>query len=125
VVDYLVPPDQFRMAYSVVSTSDVTSGVPAAESKAGMPRILSLPSPTDGALRLQYSISTRSRVFVEVFDVAGRLAADLDQGVMEAGNHVVTWDRMLRPAGRASAGLYWVRVRGDGIAAVRKIVLLR
>ena len=62
---------------------------------------------------------------MEVFDVAGRLSADLDQGVVEPGNHTVTWDRMVRQAGRASAGLYWVRVRGDGNAAVRKIVLLR
>ena len=125
VVDYLVPPSQFRMAYSVVSTSDVISGVPEVASKAGIPRILSLPSPTDGSLRLQYSISTRSRVFVEVFDVAGRMAADLDQGVVEPGNHVVTWDRVIGQVGRASAGLYWVRVRGDGIAAVRKVVLLK
>jgi hypothetical protein len=70
-----------------VSSQSVTSGVPESEPKTSIARILALSSPTDGAVRLLNSTSTRSHVVVEVFDVAGRLAADLDQGTQEPGNH--------------------------------------
>ena len=55
-----------------------------------------------------------------VFDLQGRLVADLFAGTQSAGSHTVTWD-----AGDLGSGVYFVRLTGERLSESQKVVLTK
>ena len=73
-----------------------------------------------GSLRVHYQLAEPARVHLGIYDVAGRLQATISEGAQNAGAHETTWDmRGLTP------GMYFVKLRGPGIAHVRRVVVWR
>jgi len=63
-------------------------------------------------------------VKLAVFDVQGRQVRVLAEGTFEPGRHEVAWDGQTS-AGRAAAGLYFVRYQTPLSHFIRRIVLAR
>jgi hypothetical protein len=78
------------------------------------------PNPFTRGTTLQFQLAGARRVTAEVIDLSGRRVRLLQDGVLSAGVHVLSWD------GRdAPPGLYFVRV-SDGVrVASRKVLLTR
>jgi hypothetical protein len=78
-----------------------------------------------GPLLVELAMPRAGPARVEVFSLDGRLVRPLASGAREAGVHRLEWDGR-DAAGRASpAGVYLVRVRAPGLAAVRRVIRLK
>jgi len=80
------------------------------------------PSPGRGAFRIEYALPAKARVRLEVFDLAGRRVATLEDGIGAAGPHGATWEPRAQGEG---AGVYFLRLRYEGRELVRRVVSVR
>jgi hypothetical protein len=96
-----------------------------------LPQVLALepprPNPAPASVRIPFGIPANQngqKYRLAVFDLAGRLVANLDGGVATGGYHEVIWD----PGASTSpspAGLYFVRLQCGGSVLRRAVVLTR
>jgi hypothetical protein len=78
------------------------------------------PQPVRDQVRFRFELPEAGSGAIDVFDVAGRRAADRIEGVWSAGPHEVTWDaRPLAP------GVYAARLTAHGRREVVRIVRVR
>jgi hypothetical protein len=83
------------------------------------------PNPFNPATSIQFSLAEAGPARVAIYDLAGRLVAQLAESRFEAGPQAVIW-RGEDEAGRpVSSGVYFCRLEAPGFAASRKLVLLR
>jgi hypothetical protein len=95
------------------STVDVP---PAKPPIAGLELRGVMPNPARGASTVRLALGRESRIRVQVLDIAGREVTRLADGVQPAGEHTLTWSGETSRGTKAAAGLYLVRVSGDGLA---------
>jgi hypothetical protein len=82
------------------------------------------PSPTQGRVRIEYTLAYEAPVRLALVDVQGRQVARCVDGIRPAGRHQVVWDGV-GAAGTVPAGVYFVRFEIPGFAAARRFVLMR
>jgi hypothetical protein len=85
------------------------------------------PRPNPARLRaeLRYSLAEASTVRLEILDLSGRRARQLDCGTRPAGPHEIRWD-LRDDAGQLVAnGLYFARLVVSGRPFLQRVVLLR
>lgn len=81
-----------------------------------------------GNVRLRFAVpatagSTEPAVVtVAVYDVRGRLVRTLRQGRAPSGWHEAVWDGRDHAGRTVPAGVYWVRLRGDGAGDARSLI---
>uniref|UniRef100_A0A832I305 Choice-of-anchor D domain-containing protein n=1 Tax=Eiseniibacteriota bacterium TaxID=2212470 RepID=A0A832I305_UNCEI len=97
----------------------VTSGTvsaPVAALPAASRLFAPYPNPLRGSATVRFDLARPAAARVEVFDLAGRRVARLADRAFEPGSYRLEWngaDDAGRPVG---AGLYFVRLSGDGVA---------
>lgn len=84
-----------------------------------------VPNPFNPSTTIHFSISERSRVSLEIFDITGRLVRTITAGTLSAGRHERVWDGRDDGGGRASSGVYICRLASGGRVATSKILLLK
>lgn len=88
-------------------------------------RMVVAPNPLRDSTTLRFGLPRASRVQLDVLDVSGRRVRSLGARLLDAGEQSVRWDGR-DDAGRAvGAGLYFARVRGEGVEAITKVVIAR
>jgi hypothetical protein len=124
--EYLVAGSRSRGIWiRPLSELPVTTGVEEAALPAAAVRVDVAPNPFNPLTAVSYELPRAGYVTVAVFDAAGRRVRQLLDGPREAGRHLLRWDGR-DDAGRAvAAGVYLVRVAGQGEVAVAKAVLVR
>ncbi len=84
------------------------------------------PNPVAGAgTTVHFALPAEAAVVVSVHDVQGRLVRVLGSGMMAAGGHDLSWDRLDDHGRRAAAGVYWIRLEAAGLHLERQVVVLR
>ena len=78
------------------------------------------PNPFNPSTTLSFDLPAASQVSLRVYDINGRLAAELVNGWREAGTHEVTFD-----ASRLPSGIYLAQVSAGSFRAVHKIMLVK
>jgi hypothetical protein len=78
------------------------------------------PNPFAVSARLTLEVAEAQHVTIAVYDALGRRVAVLHDGEVEAGTHALALDGSSLPA-----GLYVVRITGEGFAASRRVTRLR
>ncbi len=78
------------------------------------------PNPFNPSTAIRYSIPSPSRVSLRVYDILGRVVADLINGDVEAGTHTVHFD-----GSSVSSGLYFYRLETDSKTIVRHMMLVK
>lgn len=73
-----------------------------------------MPNPARGASTVRLALGRDAKIRVQVLDVTGREIARLADGVRPAGEHSFTWSGVTDRGSKVGAGLYFVRVSGDG-----------
>lgn len=81
------------------------------------------PNPTRGETTVRFGLPRDAELSIGVFDVAGRLVADLANGRVSAGSHSLSWDLSDRSGRRAARGLYFVRMSVDGVVHSRTVAV--
>jgi len=78
------------------------------------------PNPFNATTRITFSLPEAARVNLMVFDLAGRLVADLTDGEQEAGVHSALFDARELPS-----GIYLVHLEAAGNVARQKLTLVK
>jgi hypothetical protein len=82
------------------------------------------PNPFSRATVVRYELPATSPVEIAILDVTGRLVRVLENRVMEAGHHEITWDGRRADGASAAAGVYLCRLRAGAFQEVRRVVML-
>ena len=103
------------------------SALVAVESAMGSAVLLRpvVPDPARPPRLIHYELPREARVELDVFDLLGRRVRTLDRGARAAGFHEVAWDGRDASGARVGEGVYFYRLRAEGIQRVRRMVLLR
>lgn len=83
--------------------------------------VTNYPNPFNPATEIQFTVPTRCKVTVKVFDVLGNEVAQLFEGMAESG---VLYRRTFE-ANNLASGIYYAVIEGPQVFAVRKMIVLR
>ena len=83
------------------------------------------PNPFNTNTAISFSTPAGRHVRVLVYDVSGRVVAELLDGTVDAGTHTLFWDGRLAAGGRASPGLYILGLESAGYRTSRKMLFIR
>jgi hypothetical protein len=83
------------------------------------------PNPFTSDATLSFSLAERGPVELAVYDVSGRRVATVFSGERNAGEHAFHWNGIGDDGNRASAGIYFCRLRAGKETLTRKISLVR
>jgi hypothetical protein len=78
------------------------------------------PNPFNPVTRLTYFVPDAAHVRLAVYDVTGRLVAELVNGAVDAGEHAIEWD-----AKGLASGVYFGRLETGGVVDIQRLVLLK
>ena len=100
--------------------STAAVSVPGAQAHAGLGLALAGAQPAAHDVHLRFNMPEAGDASIEVFDIAGRLAAQLAQPSLSAGPHEVSWS-----AGELGPGVYAVRLTAGRRQEVVRLVRVR
>jgi hypothetical protein len=78
-----------------------------------------VPNPFKTSTRIIFSLTKKSEVLLQVFDLTGQLIATLADGQMEKGSYSVDWN-----PGNPKAGVYTLMLKSDEFVDFRKMVVM-
>ncbi len=81
------------------------------------------PNPFDATARIRFALPRAGAARLAVLDAAGRQVAVIRDTLFAAGEHEAIWDGSTATGARASAGVYFLALRGPDFATSRKVVL--
>lgn len=81
------------------------------------------PNPAGASTYLVLRMPEAGRVELSIYDLAGRTVRRLLDGVLDSGDHRVTWDLRDQAGVRVSAGVYFAVVRAGADSRVRRILI--
>ncbi len=84
------------------------------------------PNPFNPSTSIEFTVRTRTRVSLKVYDVSGGLVRTLLEGDRVAGEvHRVSWDGRNDAGEAVSSGVYFYRLVASDFAQTKKMVLLK
>lgn len=83
------------------------------------------PHPFTDQVSFTMTLPDAIRLGLDVFDVNGRRVRSFGSRELPAGRHSFTWDGRADDGGEAAAGIYFLRVAGEKLSAIRSVVRLR
>ena len=78
------------------------------------------PNPFNPSTTISYDISSDMNVSINVYDVRGRMVAELVNGVKDQGRYEVMWN-----ANESSTGIYFVQLVAGNTTKTQKIMLVK
>lgn len=78
------------------------------------------PNPFNPVTTIRFDLPQASHVRLAVYDLQGRVVAELVNGIRDASLHTVTWD-----ASNLASGLYFYRIEAGNFASAKKMVLMK
>lgn len=83
------------------------------------------PNPFNPIVQLPFSLDATAEIRLEIVDMLGRRIRVLQQGRLEAGYHVATWNGLDEQGLAAASGMYLARLRQGERQSVAKLMLLK
>jgi hypothetical protein len=114
-------PDLGAFEASATPSSIVDSGGTIPEFRL----LLNFPNPFNPSTHIVYVIPTRGEVAIRIYDLRGSLVRKVLSQEQEAGSYSVVWNGEDDHAQAAAAGVYFARVRLNGITRTGKLLLVR
>ena len=91
----------------------------------GLERSRAYPNPFASGTEIEFQTLQEAAVEVAIFDATGKRVRLLSDQVRGAGLHRVRWDGSDESGREMPSGIYFYRVRGGGVAEMKKIVRSR
>jgi hypothetical protein len=111
-------------AFAIRLGSDDESGAEPVTLPPGL-GLTALPNPSGGRVRICFTLETKSRAQIDIYDVAGRLVRSVSGGTLYPARHSFEWDGKNLDGMKVPPGVYFCRLSsGDG-RATAKVVLTR
>jgi endonuclease I len=83
------------------------------------------PNPFNPATTISFTLPAAADVKLSVYDVSGRLVAELASGPYAAGPHEVRWDGRDASGHDVGSGVYFYGIEAGSRSSLRKMVVLR
>jgi hypothetical protein len=83
------------------------------------------PNPFNPSTQIRFSTPQSGQVKLSIFDLLGRETRELCNGILNAGEHTVSWDGRDAKGEPAPSGVYFYRLTQGERHATRKLLLLR
>jgi len=84
-----------------------------------------VPNPFNPETAIRFSVGQKSKVRLEIFDVAGRLVHSVSEQLYPAGTHTFVWNGHDSDGKALASGTYFYRVHTDDHSETRKMVMLK
>jgi hypothetical protein len=128
--DAVQPAPPVRNAFLNATYLFFENGVSGDFTGTELPKAYSLaqnfPNPFNPSTRIQFALPTKGHVSLKIYNVAGQLVKTLQDGVMDAGSHELTWDGSNNLGANVASGVYFYKINaGDNYENMKKMVLLR
>ena len=98
--------------------------ITGADEVAGLPKEFSVaqnyPNPFNARTNISFVLPQQSDVKIEVYNILGRKTATIAEGLMPAGNHMVTWD-----ASDVASGVYYYKISAGDYSSIKMMTLLK
>ncbi|MBD3335113.1 MAG: T9SS type A sorting domain-containing protein [Candidatus Eisenbacteria bacterium] len=104
-------------------TADIIGGSETAEIPTRVFLRANSPNPFRASTAITFGLPVPDRVTLAVYDVNGRNVATLIEGLLPAGEHVVTWNRSAREGRSVASGLYLYRLETSSQTITRKMMV--
>ncbi|MCA9759366.1 MAG: T9SS type A sorting domain-containing protein, partial [Candidatus Eisenbacteria bacterium] len=88
----------------------------------GLASAQAIPNPFRGWTKVEFELPSSGTTRVSVHDVSGREVRTLHEGQADAGRHDVYWNGLDSEGHAVPAGMYWIRVSGQGANASGQVV---
>jgi len=119
----------FGPLYRLQDASKVLTGVETpAEDSPRYPNALSQnrPNPFNPETTIPYSLATRGKVTIRIYDISGRCIRTLLDTVKDSGTYLARWTGELDSGGKAASSIYFYRITyPDGSSTSKKMAILR
>ena len=83
------------------------------------------PNPFGEETTLEYTLSKKQKVTIEVYNVLGQRVRTLVRGTKDAGLHRIRWEGENRYGEPVGSGVYFYRLEAGSVTTTRKMVLVR
>ncbi len=83
------------------------------------------PNPFNPTTNIRFTLGDAGPVELSIHDLQGRRVTTLRDGVLDAGEHLATWDGCDQHGMTAASGVYFVRLAADGRELVQRIAMIR
>lgn len=83
------------------------------------------PNPFNPQVTLAYTLASKTRVRLSVYDVSGRRLRTLVDGVQDAGRRLVAWDGRNDRNDAMPSGVYFARMQAGELTQSCKLILIR
>jgi hypothetical protein len=101
------------------------NGVAGVDEPLFRPVLAVYPNPIQGSASLRFTLPADEHATLALYGADGRLVRTLASGQLDAGPHVIDWDRTGGAGDRLPAGLYYCRLEGEQTRLAQKLVLLK
>ena len=103
---------------------DTLAGIWAGDIPA-MPVLEVAPNPVGSRMAISYSVPTRCRVELNIYDVRGRLVKKIFSGKRAPGTYSTTWDGRNLEGRSVAEGIYFMRLTAGRNRISKKVVKLQ
>ncbi|MBN2000952.1 T9SS type A sorting domain-containing protein [candidate division KSB1 bacterium] len=83
------------------------------------------PNPFNPTTTIEYTIKNRGWVTLSIYNVIGEHVTKLTDRLHAPGNYSVIWNGTDTDGNKAKSGIYFCRIRADGLEACRKLSLVK
>ena len=83
------------------------------------------PNPFNPKTVINFSVPSRKRVIISVYNLLGQSVATLTDRVYEAGDHSVSWDGTDFSGNRVSSGMYFYRMQAGVSVISKKMIFVK
>jgi hypothetical protein len=126
---YVADAGNRRVTRFTVIRGDTTGGGPQAGAVVQLPPVNFLgparPNPTRGETQIAYGLAKESPVSLTIYNVAGQVVKEFNQGKQKAGYYSLTWDGRSNSGHKVGAGVYFYRLQAGNWAKTRKMIVIR
>jgi hypothetical protein len=88
------------------------------------PSVKCHPNPTRNTTSIRFTLSHMADISIDVHDVSGRRVTTLANGKYESGVHNISWNRKDEKGVRVPQGIYFIRLKSEGIKANTKLIVI-
>jgi 1,4-alpha-glucan branching enzyme len=83
------------------------------------------PNPFNAQIQIRYDLPVAQKLSLQIYDIQGRLAAEIFRGYQTAGSYQKTWNAQNESGLSLSSGVYILRLQSDTDLQTQKIVLIK
>ena len=110
----------------LVGAGPVGCAVDADEVAMGPARLLgNAPNPFNPKTRIFFVLDHSGSATLKIYDVSGKTIAQFDLGLLDAGQHELSWDGRDRAGETVSSGVYFYELNALGLKQARRMILVK